>query len=227
MNPGWLARRRIRPYRPLVFPAVAIGAIWALAVMLGSLAWFDEYTTGAVNRLPRWLEPFFTAMAFVGSMGMLIVAAIAMAIVEASDRRWVRAGAMLGSLLALPTFYLIKETVRRARPVSEFVRAHGLHDYSFPSGHSTGSAAVYGVMTILIMSRVPQRWKVPVAAGGALLIFCIGLSRVYLGAHFPTDVLGGWLLGLVFASVIRTITLMFAKKQSPLEDTTESNLSQT
>ncbi|MDF2460773.1 MAG: Phosphoesterase PA-phosphatase related protein [Candidatus Saccharibacteria bacterium] len=231
---GWFDRRRarIKPLQPLAIPGLLVAGLMTLTVALGSLAWFDRWMTRAVNRLPEALHPFFTVIAAIGHWPSVIVVAFAVATIEAADKRWMRAGVMLGSLLALPTFYAVKELVQRARPVTEFVTAHGLHDYSFPSGHTTGSTAVYGLAAILIAGRVPQDKRKWVYLGFGTLIFLIGVSRVYLGAHFPTDVLGGWILGIVFVSILRTVTLAFAKlappdrvAPQPLEDTTEAELS--
>jgi undecaprenyl-diphosphatase len=230
---GWFDRRRaqIKPLRPLAIPALLVASLGTLTVALGTLAWFDRWATHWTNKLPAALHPFFTFIAFIGYWPAVTVVAFAVAATEAVDKRWVRTGVMLGSLLSLPAFYAVKQLVERARPVTEFVTAHGLHDYSFPSGHTTGTTAVYGLAAVLIASRVQPDRRKWVYLGFGTLIFLVGVSRVYLGAHFPTDVLGGWILGIVFVSILRTVTLTFAKlappktvSPVPLDDTTEAEL---
>jgi undecaprenyl-diphosphatase len=71
---------------------------------------------------------------------------------------------------------------------------------SFPSGHSTMSAVVYltlGALLALVEGR--RRVRVFLVALGAVLTFLVGASRVYLGVHWPTDVLGGWTIGAGWA----------------------------
>lgn len=68
-------------------------------------------------------------------------------------------------------------------------------DYSFPSGHAMGTMAVFAALTVIVWNS-RARW--PFAFAAALLVFAVGLSRVYIGVHFPSDVLCGWCASLVW-----------------------------
>jgi undecaprenyl-diphosphatase len=71
---------------------------------------------------------------------------------------------------------------------------------SFPSGHATLSAVVYLTLGVLLAEATTQRsLQVFYIAFAALLVVAIGISRVYLGVHYPTDVLAGWSLGTAWA----------------------------
>lgn len=102
-------------------------------------------------------------------------------------------------LLANLSSDLAKSVYGRARP--DLV-PHGSYVYSasFPSGHSTMSAATYLTLAVLIASLEPNRaTKAMVFALAFILMVAIGFSRVYLGVHWPSDVLAGWCLGAAWA----------------------------
>lgn len=89
---------------------------------------------------------------------------------------------------------LFKELWMRPRPPGEaFTYATG---YSFPSGHAMVSMAFYGFLAYVVLSQGGEKGKVGAAALG-LLVFLIGISRIYLNVHYPSDVIGGWLLGFL------------------------------
>ncbi len=98
---------------------------------------------------------------------------------------------------------IIKITVARPRPLQEWMAVPAT-GYSFPSGHAALSS-IYGAVAYSL-SRILRRWqsKVIVWMTAITLAFLIGVSRVYLGVHWPTDVLGGWTLAAVWLSIVYT-----------------------
>lgn len=73
---------------------------------------------------------------------------------------------------------------------------------SFPSGHATSSMAVASALVILLW---PTKWRWLALLGGAAFTLCVGLSRIYLGVHFPSDVLAGWCVGLAWVLGVRAV----------------------
>src|SRR5690606_22435327 len=71
------------------------------------------------------------------------------------------------------------------------------NNFSFPSGHAMGSMTLAAVLVLLAWST---RWRWPVVAAMAVFVPMVGLSRVYLGVHFPSDILAGWAAALVWAT---------------------------
>jgi undecaprenyl-diphosphatase len=117
----------------------------------------------------------------------------------------------------------LKLLFHRARPEPFFgILPPG--DYSFPSGHSLCSFCFYGMITALFIRRIQNRAARGVIIGAAALIIAgVGLSRVYLGVHYPTDVLGGWSMALCWISFL----LMFDKREEPQVIEMEAGISET
>jgi undecaprenyl-diphosphatase len=122
-------------------------------------------------------------------------------------RRWHAGILAVTVLLADISSEGLKDLYGRPRP--ELV-PHGSYVYSasFPSGHSTLSAATFMTLAVLIASLEPNRGtKRMVFILAALLVLGIGFSRVYLGVHWPSDVLAGWCLGAAWALAAWTALL--------------------
>ena len=85
-------------------------------------------------------------------------------------------------------------------------------DFSFPSGHALCSFCFYGMITALFFRRIRNRAaRIAITSAAVIIILLVGVSRVYLGVHYPTDVLGAWSLGLFWISFL----VMFDKREEP------------
>jgi undecaprenyl-diphosphatase len=147
----------------------------------------------------------------LGSTAAVTIIAIACLVIGAAIGPW-RHGVIGAAVIGLTALgvEIIKEVVGRDRPeiLEPIVEERG---FSFPSGHATLSMTAYGVLTVLIWrSRLPRAAKIGVTAAVVVIVLAVGVSRVWLGVHFPVDVLAGWLVGavivLLYADVTRGVT---------------------
>lgn len=114
---------------------------------------------------------------------------------------------------------ILKSLIARQRPGPLF-QLMPEYSHSFPSGHSMMSAVIYLSLAVLL-ARIQKRRviRIYVVIVALFLTFIIGLSRIYLGVHYPTDVLAGWSLGLAWASFV-----WFLSWKLELKDKKEENL---
>lgn len=162
--------------------------------MRDSLHAFDTYWIHAITSLPVGLDGFMASVSFLGGPAITIPI---IALITLYGLRYSRplayAGVIAGLVFALNG--MIKIIVHRDRPMSADVL--NLVSSSFPSGHTAGSTLAYGVLAILLWSLLPRKYALIGAGLIGLLVVLVGISRVYLGAHYPSDVVAGWLLGVI------------------------------
>lgn len=119
---------------------------------------------------------------------------------------------MSGTLLSYLLNELIKNIIKRERPsIVEQVHAVG---YSFPSGHAMISTACYGIFTYFILKTIAKKkHKKLIVWLTVMLIILIGYSRIALNVHYLTDVIGGYLIGLLFIIVYLEIAKSIINKK--------------
>lgn len=188
--------------------ALAVG----IGVFSGIAVWLH------VRRVPAWDEAlldFFrlyrdgtltSAMRAVSELGQGPAYVLLFAVVAAA--LWRRRRRALGYLFVCGTGaglvdVLLKLVFARPRPAVA-LRLAAAGGYSFPSGHSMSSAAFYGALAFIALLELGRaRWVVTVLCGG--IILAIGVSRVYLCVHYPSDVAAGWALGAACAVGLRPL----------------------
>lgn len=149
---------------------------------------------------PKWVEELFRDFTALGSAGVLALVTLAAAGFLTMERRF---GAVILLLVAVGGGVLVVSLLKLGfdRPRPDLV-AHGayVHMSSFPSGHSKLSAVAYLTLGGLLTRMHPLPWvRTYLLLLAMLLTFLVGVSRVYLGVHWPTDVLAGWAVGAVWA----------------------------
>jgi undecaprenyl-diphosphatase len=199
-----------------------------VAVLLGSsLVAFahlvEDYLTGdPIVRwdveLARWLHehsssPLVSLFEVVTLAGNVVVLAILCVVALAY---LLRRGAFNDAALLVMVAVgiellnaLLKLVFHRPRPELAFIH---LDTYSFPSGHAAGSSAIYGVLAYLTLRHVRGRRGVLAVAAAAALVAAIGFSRLYLGAHYLSDVLAGLSLGATWLFTWILVSLLYGER---------------
>lgn len=161
---------------------------------------FDTSISRRVQAWPGWLRPGMKVASFLGqpyiTLGIIAVGFLVLGWVT-GVMGWAYVSAVI--FLTHGVGSLVKLIVGRPRPETYVSKRWRLKTHSFPSGHSFGSAAAYGTLALLL-SQFGVGGSVAALILLALVIFT-GLSRVYLGAHYPSDVVAGWLLGAAGAFI--------------------------
>lgn len=204
--------------------AAAIGALLFFAwltneVLDGETRHFDQVTRDAVH---QFASPMLTAImrgiSFVGSSLFLTIATIAM-FAWFMSRRWRRDAwlfgiTMLGAAILNTT---LKLTFRRPRPVP-FFNLLAPESYSFPSGHSLASFCFFGALATILTARINNtRINLLTWLISGVIVLLIGLSRIYLGVHYTTDVLAGFAAALIWIAVIRFLEMQFVRRRNRKE----------
>ncbi|MGD0201649.1 MAG: phosphatase PAP2 family protein [Bryobacteraceae bacterium] len=194
--------------------AVALFAWLAGRVAAGAPIWFDA---GIRDFVHRHATPALTSlMRFVTALGEQgpLVSLSALAVAALLAARWRRAAGsfvvtMVGAFL-LDT--ALKLLFHRPRPAAFFATPEPA-SYSFPSGHALFSICLWGALAAVVTARVRSLaaciaiWAV---AGAAMCL--LGLSRIYLGVHYPSDVLAGYAAAVVWVTVVASVDRLLQRR---------------
>ncbi len=137
----------------------------------------------------------------IGDSGVVVAVTVAVSLWLAWKRAWRTALYWLGAIVGVSALNTgIKVALHRTRP-SELLES-GWSAFSFPSGHSTVNVVLYGFLAFLIGRELSSAWRLAIGFGAAFLVLLVAFSRLYLGAHWFSDVIGGlafgtaWLMAL-------------------------------
>jgi membrane-associated phospholipid phosphatase len=158
------------------------------------LTWTQAHATPTGTRI-------FTAISSLGSLPVMSVLALGVALLLVLRHRWI---ALAGWSAAIAGGGLLdgilKIAIQRPRPPTAAALLQ--HSWSFPSGHAMGSLIGYGMLAYLLVTLWvhARRAQVAIVAAAALLVVAIGVSRLYLGVHYFSDVAGGYAAGMLWLS---------------------------
>lgn len=191
---------------PAVYMIVSLGISALMLSFFTFLAWetIFQHASDLFDNQFIWLIRYFNnpsidqAMIFISDLGegpyfiFLIIVAYCLLLYE---KKWLELTTLTiclsgGALLVV----LLKNLFQRARP--DLFRVIAETGYSFPSGHALLSLCFYGIAAFLIIRNISTwRGRLAVATVAILFILAIGISRIYLGVHYPTDVVAGYAAG--------------------------------
>jgi membrane-associated phospholipid phosphatase len=208
---GWLARTTTTPTRLVVVVLSSFGLVLACAVLTGHLLALAERPDGSTSldrSITSWvlahradgLTTLAKVLSTVGSQVVLLPVTATVGVVLIARRRFVPAALLVvawGGAIGL--YNLTKHLVHRHRPPMH-IWLTKVSGTSFPSGHATQSLA-----TLLALALVAAVWLPRARRPGELLAVLlaagVGWSRVYLGVHWATDVVAGWLIAAAWIAV--------------------------
>lgn len=191
---------------PLLWLAVACGVGFvalAIAVDSGGTVAFDTPVTEAVTGLDVPVG-VWEALTFLGGSLLIVLGTLLVVALLAMRRVRLAVAVAVALLFATVATDQVKELIARPRPPGPpLAPAVG---YSFPSGHTLESTATYGLIALVVWrSRLRSAVRRAAIGVAITLPFLIGLSRIALGVHYPSDVLAGWLGGVTVVSAVAVL----------------------
>jgi undecaprenyl-diphosphatase len=183
----------------LIALKVALVVLLGLAVtQIAAVAHLDVAALHAVRTATTgWLTGLVRAVTDIaGTQTILAITAAAVGLL-AAFRHWRAAVALaLSVALSQAVVAAVKVLVSRPRP-DEGPAIGDPSGFSFPSAHSATAVALYAMLALIAAGVCPRRFGPALYAAAALIAVMVGASRIYLGVHYPSDVLAGWLIGAI------------------------------
>jgi undecaprenyl-diphosphatase len=206
---------------------IAAGALilfgWlAEEVMEGDTVQFDAAIRTAVhNHATPTLTAIMQVFSFLGSVGWVLFFGLLIICVCFYFKRRRMAGFLAIAMVGASTLdTVLKLAFHRVRPIAYFGTSP--RSYSFPSGHALGSLCFYGILAAVLSDRITSRkQKFFVWLTAALLVASIGFSRIYLGVHYPSDVIAGYLAGAVWVTAVTIVDEILLDRREKKIDLTK------
>lgn len=150
---------------------------------------------------------------FLGSVGWLIGLGLVVVFLSLYFRRQRLAGFfVIATIGASVLDSVLKLAFHRARPVAFYGTSPS--SFSFPSGHALGAFCFYGILAAVFARRIAGRKsRILIWTAAAILVGMIGISRIYLGVHYPSDVIAGYLAGGVWVTAVTVVDKLLLERR--------------
>lgn len=205
----------VRGFWGAVVTVLSLGFILALAMVVAFGVLADEVMEGATQAFDvavlRWiggvhsptLDNVMLEITGLGNFAVVLVFVLTVsAFLWVTRHRYSVALLMLGGAGGIAVNTVLKLGFDRARP-SVFTPVTHVATSSFPSGHAMMTTIVFGSVAVLVGRLEPTRvMRVMTWIGCVLIILLVGLSRIYLGVHYPSDILGGYIAGIAWVAFV-------------------------
>ena len=216
----WI-RNRLDPSTPRGFwltfsVAACLLAAWAFAALAQDVLGHDEmalvdpqFEAWVVAHRTAWLSSGMEIVTWLGSLAVIVPLLLGtVVILIARYRDWFRAAILVIAVAGAVGLYdLVKPVIDRPRPPASLWIGH-FTGAAFPSGHATQAVAFYGMLAIVLSVGRSLRARSLVWIAAALVVLLVGASRIYLGAHWLTDVLAGYSLGAAWIALVVAFSLL-------------------
>ena len=190
--------------KKLILPIILLVGfiIVMIFVLTNNITKFDDTIYNfLISKRSTGLDFYFKNITRLGNTITIVIAMLLLIITLKDIHRII---AIIGVGATVTMNQIVKFIIRRPRP--DHLRLIAQNGYSFPSGHSMVSIALYGFLIYFINKKVNNKpLKIILTLLLTVIIISIGLSRIYVGVHYPSDVLAGYLFAL--AILVLTITL--------------------
>ena len=196
----------------VLLPLIGFGVLAELTRGQRTLFWDTSLLWWVHRHASPALDIVMTLVARLGYGSGVIPVDGLILVLLASWRQW---GNLRFFALAISGAQILelvgKQIFRRVRPAL-WVSLIPEHTFSFPSGHAVASMAFVAALSVLLW---PTRWRWPILILGGLFVVLVGLSRIYLGVHYPSDVVAGWAASLAWVTGVSMVLYGRPVKPTP------------
>lgn len=175
--------------------------LWTILVLTNSIEWFDSTVYETITLIKSDgmtnVMKIFTSFCDVKIMVILSLISLLGLICKRKEPIYLVGTLGLATILNLG----LKNIFTRERPtILRLIEETG---FSYPSGHAMGSMAFYGSIIVIVKNlKIDKKYKYIINSILGFIILMVGISRIYLGVHYPSDILGGWLISFILLNIL-------------------------
>jgi membrane-associated phospholipid phosphatase len=189
--------------------------LWSVLAHGGLTLMDSSLATFVAGHRSGWLTAVVQLVTWLGSSLFIIPLGLAVGgYLWVRRRVWQPVVMMAVAFVGAASLYdIVKPAVGRARPPASLQVGGPDEGFAFPSGHATQSIAFYGMLAVVLIVWHAPRRRLIIAIAAGVTTLVIGASRLYLGVHWLTDVLGGYALGLTWLSLVMVGSLLVEQRR--------------